>query len=102
MTHISKMLASLRRPRIMIRAARAGVRDYRRERDLKRILRSTAPAAAQKALNTLVREERRLESIRVSGEATYSLQRHVAVLTAIIAEARAVVEAEADELPLAA
>ena len=87
MTDLASLLAALRRPKILIRAARAGVADYRRERDLKRLLRQRGPAPAQ-ALTTLLDEEGRLEANRTTGEATYNLQRHVAVLTAILAEAR--------------
>ena len=36
----------------------------------------------------LLVEERRLEATRTAGEAIYSIQRHVTVLTAILAEAR--------------
>lgn len=87
MTDIATILAALRRPKILIRAARAGLVDYRRDRDLRRLLRQRGPASAQ-AISTLLDEEGRLEATRTSGEATYNLQRHVAVLTAILAEAR--------------
>ena len=90
MTDLATILAALRRPKILVRAARAGVVDYRRERDLKRILRLGRAAAPQHALHHLLAEERHLEETRASGEATYSIQRHVAVLTAILAEARLV------------
>jgi hypothetical protein len=86
MTDLATVLAALRRPKILIRAARAGVADYRRERDLKRLLRQAA--APTQALTSLLDEEGRLEATRTAGEATYNLQRHVAVLTAILAEAR--------------
>jgi hypothetical protein len=82
------LLDALRRPKILIRAARAGVTDYRRERDLKRLLRQAKAAAPQQAIGSLLAEEMRLEATRAAGEATYSIQRHVAVLTAILAEAR--------------
>lgn len=88
MTDLTHALFALRRPRILIRAARAGVSDYRRERDLKRLLRNGKSAGGRSLLGTLLAEEARLEACRTSGEATYSIQRHVAVLTAIIAEAR--------------
>jgi Family of unknown function (DUF6477) len=87
MTDLRTILATLRRPKILIRAARAGVVDYRRERDLKRLLRQRGAAPTQ-AISSLLDEEGRLEAIRTSGEATYNPQRHVAVLTAILAEAR--------------
>lgn len=86
----ANVLAALRRPRILVRAARCGLSDYRRDRDLKRILRVPRATVASRALDTLLAEEQRLETIRTTGEATYSLQRHVAVLTALLAEARLV------------
>lgn len=88
MTDLATVLNALRRPKILIRAARAGVADYRRDRDLKRLLRLTRSAAPQAAISGLLAEERRLEATRAAGDATYNIQRHVAVLTAILAEAR--------------
>jgi hypothetical protein len=88
MTDLAAALGALRRPKILIRAARAGIVDYRRDRDLKRLLRVTRSAPPQQAIGSLLREESRLEATRAAGEATYSIQRHVAVLTAILAEAR--------------
>jgi hypothetical protein len=88
MLHINSVLNAVCRPKILIRAARAGVVDYRRERDLKRLLRSARPAGPARTIDTLLMEEKRLESSRTTGEGTYNLQRHVALLTAIIAEAR--------------
>ena len=88
MTDLASVLNALRRPKILIRAARAGVVDYRRERDLKRLLRQARGTAPGVAIGTLLAEESRLEGTRTAGEATYSIQRHVAVLTAILAEAR--------------
>lgn len=88
MTDLFSVLNALRRPKLLIRAARCGVADYRRERDLKRILRQSRASAPVQALGSLLAEETRLEANREAGEATYSIQRHVAVLTAILAEAR--------------
>jgi hypothetical protein len=88
MTDIAQTLGALRRPKILIRAARAGVTDYRRDRDLKRILRGPRSGHGPQAIDTLLVEEDRLETTRQSGSATYSVQRHVAVLTAILAESR--------------
>jgi hypothetical protein len=88
MNDLASILTALRRPKILIRAARAGLVDYRRERDLRRLLRQPKAACGPQAMDTLLAEESRLESTRAAGEATYSIQRHVAVLTAILAEAR--------------
>jgi hypothetical protein len=88
MTDIATLLAALRRPKILIRAARAGVCEYQRDRDLKRILRGPKSGHGPQAITTLLAEEDRLESTRKSGSANYSIQRHVAVLTALLAEVR--------------
>ncbi len=88
MTDIPHDLSDLRRPKILIRAARAGVTDYRRDRDLRRLVRDARGAAPVEAMLPLLAEENRLECTRTTGGATYNMQRHVAVLTAILAEAR--------------
>ncbi len=88
MIDFAATLTELRRPKILIRAARAGVPDYRRDRDLKRLVRDTQGATPKNPILPLLAEEHRLESNRTNGGATYNIQRHVAVLTAIIAEAR--------------
>jgi hypothetical protein len=88
MTDFADVLRALHRPKILVRAARAGVREYQRDRDLKRVLRTGKVASAAQAIRTLLAEEDRLEVCRTSGGANYSIQRHVAVLTAILAEAR--------------
>jgi hypothetical protein len=88
MTDPNAVLRAIRRPRILVRAARSGTADYQREWDLKRLLRLNNAARAELSLSTLVDEEARLEHKRVTGEATYSIQRHVAILTALLVEAR--------------
>ncbi len=87
MTEFAAILSDLRRPKILIRAARSGVSDYRRDRDLKRLVHDRGQTH-QDTLTPLLAEENRLEEVRTSGGATYNIQRHVAVLTAILAEAR--------------
>lgn len=88
MTDFASTLTQLRRPKILIRAARAGVVEYRRDRDLKRLVRDAKGAVPQEAMLPLLAEENRLETNRTMGGAAYNIQRHVAVLTAILAEAR--------------
>lgn len=86
-------LTELRRPKILIRAARAGVSEYRRDRDLKRLVRDAGGAAPRDPMAPLLAEERRLETTRTTGAGAYNIHRHVAVLTAILAEARQFAEA---------
>lgn len=88
MNDVTTLLNALRRPRLLIRAARFGLNDYNRNRDLKRVMRtSTAPSPAR-ALSTLIEEEAKIEEIRRSGDATYSVKRHVELLIALLGEAR--------------
>ncbi|MHA3914293.1 DUF6477 family protein [Halovulum sp. GXIMD14793] len=85
MSDIKHALTALRRPKTLVRAARIGAGNYRRERDLTYALRRKAAGAM---VETLIEVEERLEANRQQGESTYSIQRHVGVLAALIAEAR--------------
>ena len=86
MTDFRTLLADLRRPRLLVRAARFGLADYRRDRDLRRLL--PAMAAADRALPHLFRTEESIEATRRNGDASYSVARHIDVLIALMAEAR--------------
>ena len=88
MTDIMQLLSSLRRPRLLIRAARFGIADYNRERDLKRLIREPSAPAPERALTRLMSEEAHLEENRTNGDASYSVARHVDILIALMAEAR--------------
>ena len=86
MTDFMKILSNVRRPRLLIRAARFGVPDYERGRDLKRVINSPDTPSPARAMSCLMTEEARLEDIRKTGDATYSVARHVEVLIALMAE----------------
>lgn len=86
--HPLAVLSRLRRPKLLIRAARFGLAEYNRERDLRRVMRAPAAPAPANAVPRLMEEEARLEEIRKSGGAAYSPARHVEVLIALMAEAR--------------
>ena len=88
MTDFRTLLAELRRPRLLIRAARHGLADYHRERDLKRLLDTREPASPEGTLPQLMSEEERLEDSRRNGSIGYSLSHHIEVLIALMAEVR--------------
>jgi len=88
MTDLMGILKNLHRPRLLIRAARFGVPEYSRKRDLRRLIKSTIPPTPGRAIVKLIGEERLLEDKRKSGDATYSIARHVSILIALMAEAR--------------
>ena len=88
MSDILTVLAQIRRPRLLMRAARFGLGDYRRERDLRRLVGQLP--SPEKALTRLMDEEERLEALRLEGGADYSLPHHIEVLIALMAEMRLV------------
>ncbi len=88
MTDILSLLKTLRRPRLLIRAARLGQSDYNRSRDLRRVMKSTTLPSPARAVMSLINREAELEEARKSGAATYSIAQHVDILVAMMGEAR--------------
>lgn len=88
MTNPDPRLAALRRPKLLIRAARFGLESYDRSRDLKRLLRAEETPSPRAAVEHLFEAEALLEGDRTSGQAGYSPARHVDLLIALIAETR--------------
>lgn len=89
MCELKSHLRTLKRPSLLIRAARIGVPDYSRQRDLRRLTRVAVPKSPHRALPALISMEEKIEERRVTGDANYSLARHVDVLIAMMGEARA-------------
>jgi hypothetical protein len=86
MTDLQNLIANLRRPRLLIHAARFGLSDYRRERDLARLIGQTS--TADQAVSCLISKEEELDEHRRRGRASYSVTQHIEVLIALISEAR--------------
>jgi hypothetical protein len=86
MTDCRTLLSTLRRPRLLMRAARFGLGEYRRERDLRRFVASTE--SPEDTVSSLMSVEERLEATRVAGDAAYSVAHHIEVLIALLAEAQ--------------
>lgn len=89
MQDIHSLLASLHRPRLLMRAARIGAQDYRRTAQLPRLLSYGALPRHGDALMRLVDIEANLEQQRTQNDASYNVVSHVDVLIAIVGEARA-------------
>lgn len=89
MCKITNELNSMRRPALLLEAASCGFEHYRRRRDLRRMLRAAIPPTARSALEKLLPIEAELETRRRTGATTYSYPRHVDILVALLAEARA-------------
>ena len=73
--------------RLLIRAARIGAQDYRRNPHLHRLLGYGALPRPGAALVRLMEIEADLDEQRAAEDAAYSVSRHVEVLTAMMGEA---------------
>lgn len=88
MQDVLSMLNALHRPRLLIRAARAGAQEYNRNRHLQRLLGYGALPRSAQALMRLMELERGHNDKRTEDDAGYSLPRHLDVLIAIVGEAQ--------------
>ncbi|MBR9763002.1 MAG: hypothetical protein GYB53_05610 [Rhodobacteraceae bacterium] len=88
MQDITAMLAQLKRPGLLVTAARLAARDYRRERHLPGLLGPLVPRRHGAAALDLMEREAELDALRREGSASYSPLRHVRLLAALIGEAQ--------------
>jgi hypothetical protein len=89
-------LQGLRRPRLLIRAARFGLTTYRRDRDLLRLIPGGPVPSPNRAVEILLDQEADAEANRTSHYATYKVAEHVGLLTALMAEAQLASAAQQD------
>ena len=89
MTDLTHHLTDLRRPRLLVRAARHGVSTYRRSRDLRRITGQSLSASPSLVVETLLHQEEQLERTRQAHDGTYNVGKHIELLIALMAESRA-------------
>jgi hypothetical protein len=88
MQDILARVEGLKRPPLLVRAARFGLDDYNREGQLPRLLRTLSPPRSGEAILRLIDIEADLENRRLAQAADYSVARHVEVIIALMAEAR--------------
>lgn len=88
MDNVIDLARSLRRPKLLVRAARFGLADYDRERGLKRVFGTGSAPGPGRAVASLIQREAEYEETRRAGRADYSPARHVEVLIALMAEVR--------------
>lgn len=82
------ILTALRRPRLLVRAAHLGSAAFDRDRALRRLFPEGMPPSSGMMFDALRIREAEIDAERRSGGATYSVARHVEVLSAMIVEAR--------------
>ncbi len=88
MQDLMTMIATLRRPRLLARAAKHGAQDYDRERHLQRILGYGSLPGTGAALMRLIEMEKEVNAKRTAEDAAYSLVRHLDILIALLGEAQ--------------
>ncbi|MDX1781383.1 MAG: DUF6477 family protein [Thalassovita sp.] len=88
MTDVFGLLSQIKRPGLLIRAARSGVDDYNHNAHLPRLLPSEILPRGGEALIRLIEIENDLNRERLQNSAGYSCARHVEVLIAIMGETR--------------
>lgn len=98
MQDVMSMLNALRRPQLLIRAARFGAQEYRRDKHLQRLLGYGSLPRPAAAVLRLMDIERTLNDQRNGDDAGYDLSRHVDVLIAMMGEAQLLRSARADAL----
>lgn len=96
MKDISSMIRALRRPVLLIRAARAGALSYNRKAHLRRVLSDTTPPRPAEAALRLIELEAEINEQRITNAAHYSVVRHVDVMVALLGEAQLLRHASRD------
>ena len=99
MQDVFAILNDLKRPRLMMRAARIGAEEYSRSVHLPRLLGYGKLPRHTQALMQLINLEVELEAQRTSSDAEYRVTRHIDVLIAVVAEARDLRATRADHFP---
>ena len=82
------ILQKLRRPKLLMRAARIGACEYKRVAHLPRLLGYGRMAKNSQAILRLIEIEENLNALRKAGESAYNLLRHIDVMLAIVGEGR--------------
>ena len=86
MSKFQNRLSNLKRPKIIIKAAKIASQTYRRSRDLSRVLGYSHPALNSSIHQQLFDLEHSINQKRCLGDASYDLKTHVQVLSALLAE----------------
>lgn len=87
MQDVLTKVSTMKRPKLLARAARIGAADYRRDAHLPRLLKTDKLPRNAEALLRLSEIEAELNEKRTAGETGYHLPRHINLLIAIVAEA---------------
>ncbi len=88
MQHPLARLSTVKRPVKLLKAARIGAANYRRERHLASLLAGKRSWTDQQVFDAVADDEAALNELRRTGDANYSVNRHVKLMIAMLCEAR--------------
>lgn len=88
MTTPNRLLQSLNRPKLLVRAAQVWLPEFNRARSMRRIFPGTVAPLPGRGFQALWEQEQAIEQLRCDGAASYSVARHIEILVALIVEAR--------------
>lgn len=97
MIDVLTQLNALKRPRLLINAARLGMSDYNRDTHLVRYLGEEISSDYVTVLRQLMALEHDLDQERRDRAASYSVARHVEIMIAMMTEARELRQSSASE-----
>lgn len=86
MSEFRDKLSMVKRPKILVKAAKIASRTYIRTRDLSTILGYSHPVTDTLIAKQLFDLEHFTNKERLQGDASYDLKKHVQVLSALISE----------------
>ena len=84
---VFSVLETMKRPKLLMLAARHRLKDYTREKDLKKLTHTDYLPGPSEAILLLVSLEKTMDLKRTEEDGTYNVYRHVDVLGAILGEA---------------
>lgn len=96
MSLIHARIAQIRRPRLLLSAARFGLSDFDRAATLPRLVSQPAPLDARCYLADLLELEDAQNTSRLNRDAGYRIARHVELLIALLAERDRAVSIQSD------
>lgn len=95
MRDVLTILTEIRRPKLLTRAARFGQVNYRRNKHLPKDIGATDHLSRGALVMRLAGLEDELNRARRAGDAEYSVERHVHVMVALLAEAQPLLDDQA-------
>jgi hypothetical protein len=81
-------VTQFKRPRILVKAAQIAMENQNRNKVLTRLLNCSRVPTIDTAISILSEREVELNQARLGGDASYNIQRHIAVLAALLGEMR--------------